>query len=101
MRFRRSRWLPRGRSATRLGDTEDGHPTVRVVCHVHPGTTVTNSYLGTIWWDNETDGERMYPKAGATVSAKQADAIQDANPEGAALRGLWSDPKFLAEFVVV
>ena len=32
-----------------------------VVCHHHPGTTVTNSYLGTIWWDNETDGHLMYP----------------------------------------
>ena len=33
-----------------------------VVCHVHPGTTVTNSYFGTIWWDNESDGEFFYPK---------------------------------------
>ncbi|MBI3950650.1 MAG: hypothetical protein HY314_09365 [Acidobacteria bacterium] len=33
-----------------------------IICHVHPGTTVTNSYLGYTWWDNETDGELMYPK---------------------------------------
>ena len=32
-----------------------------VVCHVHPGTTVTNSYFGTIWWDNESDGRSFYP----------------------------------------
>ena len=32
-----------------------------IVCHIHPGTTVMNSYLGYMWWDNETDGELMYP----------------------------------------
>jgi hypothetical protein len=33
-----------------------------VVCHMHPGTTVLNSYFGSMWWDLETDGEEMYPK---------------------------------------
>ncbi len=33
-----------------------------MVCHMHPGTTVMNSYLGYMWWDLETDGEHMYPK---------------------------------------
>ncbi|HYV37775.1 MAG TPA: hypothetical protein VE988_18970, partial [Gemmataceae bacterium] len=28
-----------------------------IVCHVHPGTNVMNSYLGYMWWDEETDGE--------------------------------------------
>ncbi len=32
-----------------------------IVCHVHPGTTVLNEYLGFMWWDEETDGELMYP----------------------------------------
>src|SRR5207302_948614 len=32
-----------------------------IVCHVHPGTNVMNSYLGYMWWDEETDGEPMYP----------------------------------------
>ena len=33
-----------------------------ITCHTHPGTTVMNSYLGFMWWDEETDGELMYPK---------------------------------------
>ena len=33
-----------------------------IVCHIHPGTNVMNSYLGYMWWDEETDGELMYPK---------------------------------------
>ena len=33
-----------------------------IVCHIHPGTNVMNSYLGFMWWDEETDGELMYPK---------------------------------------
>jgi hypothetical protein len=66
-----------------------------VVCHHHPGTTVTNSYLGTIWWDNETDGHLMYPAKERTLTPEQLFAIQRANPEGAAARGLWSDKKFL------
>ena len=67
-----------------------------VVCHVHPGTTVTNSFYGTLWWDNETDGERMYPKQAKSLTADEQAAVRARNPEGAALRGLWSAPEFLA-----
>lgn len=67
-----------------------------VVCHNHPGTTLTNSYFGYTWWDNETDGELMYPPKERRYTAEQIDKIQRSNPEGAALRGLWSDPEFLA-----
>ena len=53
---------------------ESGHPIAHkfaaalptsqcIVCHVHPGTNVLNTYLGYMWWDNETDGELMYPQA--------------------------------------
>ena len=66
-----------------------------VVCHHHPGTTVTNSYLGTTWWDNETDGNLMYPAQEHKLTPTQVADIQRANPEGAALRGLWSDKQFL------
>src|SRR6185503_17785926 len=66
-----------------------------VVCHHHPGTTVTNSYLGTIWWDNETDGHLMYPAKERKLTPDQLFEIQRANPEGAAARGLWADKKFL------
>jgi hypothetical protein len=66
-----------------------------VSCHHHPGTTVTNSYLGYTWWDNETHGDLMYPKKQKYPSlAEEAESLRS-NPEGAAARGLWSDPKFL------
>src|SRR6266542_2406450 len=67
-----------------------------VVCHHHPGTTVTNSYYGYTWWDNETDGALMYPETERRLSAREVDEIQRRNPEGAAVRGKWSDPEFLA-----
>ena len=57
---------------------------------------MTNSYLGNTWWDNETDGNLMYPEPRRRkLSAGEVVAIQRRNPEGAALRGLWSDQKFL------
>ena len=63
----------RSRRTRRSRKTERGHPIQHtftraipnsqcIVCHVHPGTTVTNTYLGTLWWDNETEGQRFYPK---------------------------------------
>src|SRR5262249_16879922 len=67
-----------------------------IVCHVHPGTTVENSYLGTIWWDNETDAEGLYRKAGDHPTSWEIDAIQRSNPEGSAIRGRWSDVDVLS-----
>lgn len=67
-----------------------------IVCHVHPGTNVMNSYLGFMWWDNETDGELMYPHEQHNPTAEELIQSQMSNPEEAAARGLWSDPEFLA-----
>jgi hypothetical protein len=66
-----------------------------VVCHMHPGTLVLNTYLGYTWWDLETDGEKMYPKESKKLSAEESQEIRLRNPEGSALRGNWGDPKFL------
>src|SRR5213594_3751366 len=66
-----------------------------VVCHMHPGTLVLNTYYGTTWWDLETDGEQLYPRQSTKLSPEGLREIQERNPEGAALRGLWGDPKFL------
>ena len=33
-----------------------------MICHMHQGNLFVNPYLGYIWWDQETDGEFMYPK---------------------------------------
>jgi hypothetical protein len=66
-----------------------------VVCHMHPGTLVLNTYLGYTWWDLETDGEKMYPKEAKKLSPEENQQIRLRNPEGSALRGNWGDPKFL------
>lgn len=66
-----------------------------IVCHVHPGTTVTNSFLGYMWWDNESDGQLMYPKTQRYPSTDDEFNISIHNPEQAAARGLWGDRKFL------
>jgi hypothetical protein len=87
---------------------EPGHPIKHVftrsipssqcmTCHMHPGTNMVATYLGYTWWDNELDGQAMYPAQEKRLSAAERDRIEDANPEGAALRGLWSDRSFLAD----
>jgi hypothetical protein len=66
-----------------------------VVCHMHPGTLVMNSYYGTTWWDLETDGEQLYPKEQRELSPEERQRILERNPEESALRGKWGDPEFL------
>ena len=34
-------------------------------CHMHQGNLFVNPFLGYTWWDQETDGEHMYPEAAA------------------------------------
>ena len=67
-----------------------------MTCHMHPGGNMLTSYYGMIWWDNETDGNLMYPTKQPDLSDEQKDRIQQRNPEGSAMRGLWGqDPSFL------
>ncbi|MCX6894738.1 MAG: hypothetical protein NTZ16_04395 [Verrucomicrobia bacterium] len=85
-------------------------------CHMHQGNLFVNPFLGYIWWDQESDGEFMYPHpenpiaddphfAGNKTHAQMTqqhdptdeelvDAIRN-NPEAAAARGLWGDLSFL------
>jgi hypothetical protein len=90
---------------TKIPRGEPGHPIKHqftnqiptsqcMVCHMHPGTNMVATYTGFTWWDNETDGDKMYP-------AKQVYPTQDdeqekfnRNPEGAQVRGLWSMRKW-------
>ncbi len=67
-----------------------------MVCHIHPGTNMVVSYYGMTWWDNEADGDAMYPKKQENPSLDRIKDVQLRNPEGSAARGLWSDPEFLA-----
>ena len=99
-----------GRSANPdpiLPKDESGHPIRHrltrsipssqcMVCHMHPGANMETTYFGFTWWDNETDGELMYPPEKKSLSAREMDLIERRNPEGSALRGLWSEREFLA-----
>lgn len=90
-----------------IATDEPGHPIAHrfttsiptsqcIVCHIHPGTTVLNTYLGFMWWDNETDGDLMYPEKQRYPTAEEIARATMSNPEEASIRGLWSDPDFLA-----
>ncbi len=98
-----------GRAATSdqtIPRNESGHPIRHqftrsipssqcMVCHMHPGTNMVASYFGVTWWDNEVDGEQMYPTTQRTPTAPELASAEAQNPEGAAARGLWLDPSFL------
>ncbi len=99
----------RGFSATAdptIPKNESGHPIQHrftrsipssqcVVCHIHPGTSYAFQYLGYMWWDNETDGDLMYPAKGKKLSAEEEARALARNPEAASLKGNWSDQEFL------
>jgi hypothetical protein len=85
---------------------ESGHPikhqlTRRIptsqcmICHMHPGENMVASYLGLTWWDNETDGDKMYPAQQHDPSQSEEERKLNNNPEASSLRGLWSEPDFL------
>jgi hypothetical protein len=89
-----------------ISKTEPGHPLKHVftrsipssqcmTCHMHPGTNMVTTYYGYTWWENETDGEFMYPKEQRRPSEAFRQAVRVRNPEAAAQRGLWSDVDFL------
>jgi hypothetical protein len=64
-------------------------------CHMHQGNLFVNPFLGYTWWDQESDGEFMYPKEQKNpTDAEMVRAVQK-NPEAAAARGLWSELEFL------
>jgi hypothetical protein len=66
-----------------------------IVCHIHPGTNMVASYLGYIWWDSETDGQRMYPASQHDPTDAERIESWMKNPQNAAARGLWGDLDFL------
>jgi hypothetical protein len=68
-----------------------------ITCHVHNGNGFINTYLGYMWWDEQTDGEFIYPKEQHNPTPEELDKAGLFNPEEAAARGKWSDPEFLFE----
>ena len=70
-----------------------------IVCHIHPGTTVMNSFLGTMWWDQETHAHLMYPKEQKKPKAEEYVRAAMLNPEESAAKGNWGNPEFLHDIV--
>jgi len=66
-----------------------------MICHIHPGTNMVTTYFGLTWWDNEIDGEPMYPKEQHNPSEEERYQSYLRNPEAGAARGLWRDNSFL------
>ena len=64
-------------------------------CHMHQGNLFVNPYLGYTWWDQETDGEFMYPKEQRNPTDDELVIETQSNPEAAAAKGLWGDKDFL------
>ncbi len=85
-------------------------------CHMHQPNVFVNSFYGFTMWDYESDAPNMWPgpenrlpkpegmseadyqrlyKAQRYPTAAEVREANDRNPEGAAPRGLWSDPQFL------
>jgi hypothetical protein len=87
---------------------ESGHPIAHrfttaiptsqcIICHMHPGTTVMNSYLGMMWSDQETDGRFLYPSERAVQSSEAFVRSQMSNPNDIDAKTLLTDYEFLHE----
>jgi hypothetical protein len=68
-----------------------------MVCHMHQPNMFMNSFLGYTMWDYESDASHLWPKTQRYPTDAETRAVLDRNPEGAAPRGLWADPAFVAQ----
>jgi hypothetical protein len=64
-------------------------------CHMHQGNLFVNPFLGYTWWDQESEGEFLYPTKQRNPTDEELVRSIRNNPEAAAARGLWSDLDFL------
>jgi hypothetical protein len=87
---------------------ESGHPITHrfttaiptsqcLICHMHPGTTVLNSYAGLMWTDQETDGHILYGPNQAKPTSEQFVRAQMSNPSDIDVKSLLTDYEFLHE----
>ena len=68
-----------------------------MICHHHQPNIFLNTYVGTTMWDYESDADKMWPEEQKYPTAAEMHEVFERNPEGAAPRGKWADPEFLAE----
>ncbi|MDX1582162.1 MAG: hypothetical protein R3338_01050 [Thermoanaerobaculia bacterium] len=64
-------------------------------CHMHQPNSFINTFLGYTMWDYETDADLLFPEDQRYPTEAEERASLDHNPEGAAVRGLWTDVDFL------
>jgi hypothetical protein len=87
---------------------EPGHPIAHrftnaiptsqcMVCHVHPGTTVMNSYIGYMWWDEDSEAELIYPNKQKNPSPEDMIRIMMRNPNESATRSNLASAEFTTE----
>ena len=70
-----------------------------MVCHMHQPNMFLNSYLGYTMWDYESDAPFMWPEEQQELSIAEQRHALDRNPEGAVVRGKWSDIDFLRNVI--
>jgi len=91
-----------------INKNEEGHPLKHVFtraiptaqcmsCHMHQPNMFVNTFLGYTMWDYEADAPNMFPKEQRYPSHEEKFNIMSKNPEGAAVRGLWSEQEFLRD----
>jgi hypothetical protein len=91
---------------TTIPPDEEGHPLKHeftraipssqcMVCHMHQPNMFVNPFYGYTMWDYESDAASMWPKEQKYPTIEEEFASRSHNPEGAAVRGLWSDTEFL------
>jgi hypothetical protein len=66
-------------------------------CHMHQPNMFVNTFLGYTMWDYESDVASMFPGRQKYPDSTEIRRINSHNPEGAAVRGLCSDPQFLRQ----
>ncbi len=64
-------------------------------CHMHQPNSFVNTFLGYTMWDYESDAPTMWPEEQRYPTSAEIRAINERNPEEAAIRGKWSDVDFL------
>src|SRR5262249_6104971 len=70
-----------------------------LACALPPGTKVMNSYVGFMWWAEETDAELIYPHKEKHLTAEEYVRSLMSNPNESAARNNLSDPAFLENLV--
>ena len=91
-----------------IDKTEEGHPLkhsfTRAIptaqcmsCHMHQPNMFVNTFLGYTMWDYESDAPSMFPEKQRYPTDEEIREINKHNPEGAAIRGKWSDQEFLRD----